>query len=146
MYIHERISLSKVLENSFTRDHTSVAHTEGINSSRDGLNFIENENEIIVRLVGHPYCTDRIGDLICLAKEQVDKQYDQQQQQQLLPKKSLRIQVAVGPEGGWTEEEMDVLTSFGFLPVTLGPRILKTYDALVSILALIYDSPSLLQA
>jgi 16S rRNA (uracil1498-N3)-methyltransferase len=33
--------------------------------------------------------------------------------------------IAVGPEGGWTDDELTALRSRGALPVNLGPRILR---------------------
>lgn len=39
---------------------------------------------------------------------------------------SSSIGIFVGPEGGITEEEIELLKSFGGCPVTLGPRILRT--------------------
>lgn len=37
--------------------------------------------------------------------------------------------LAVGPEGGWTEEEQGLLVAAGFLPLGLGPFILRTPTA-----------------
>lgn len=54
-----------------------------------------------------------------------------------------RIGVLVGPEGGITEEEIELVKSWGGRPVTLGPRILRTETAgiaaLVSILTVSGD-------
>lgn len=36
-----------------------------------------------------------------------------------------RVVLAVGPEGGWVPFELELLQSRGFVPVTLGPRILR---------------------
>jgi 16S rRNA (uracil1498-N3)-methyltransferase len=43
----------------------------------------------------------------------------------------------VGPEGGWSDDEMDVLTEFGAKAVTLGPRVLRTETAAIVVVALI---------
>jgi 16S rRNA (uracil1498-N3)-methyltransferase len=40
--------------------------------------------------------------------------------------------VCVGPEGGFTEAEVTLAESAGFLPVSLGPRRLRTETAAVS--------------
>jgi len=44
--------------------------------------------------------------------------------------------VAVGPEGGWTEKELSTLSAAGFIAASLGPRVLATTEATVSLLAL----------
>ena len=43
--------------------------------------------------------------------------------------------LAVGPEGGWTDGEVELLEARGFRRVSLGPRILRTDTAVVSLLA-----------
>jgi 16S rRNA (uracil1498-N3)-methyltransferase len=45
------------------------------------------------------------------------------------------ILVAVGPEGGFTEIELDLLQRRGFAPVSLGPRTLRTETAAAAALA-----------
>jgi 16S rRNA (uracil1498-N3)-methyltransferase len=44
--------------------------------------------------------------------------------------------IAVGPEGGWTPEEMAAFTSQQWTPVTLGPRILRAETAAIAALAI----------
>lgn len=46
-----------------------------------------------------------------------------------------RLLLAVGPEGGWTDDEVELLESRGFRRLSLGPRILRTDTALVALLA-----------
>ena len=46
-----------------------------------------------------------------------------------------RLLLAVGPEGGWTDEEVSLLESHGFVRYSLGSRILRTDTALVALLA-----------
>lgn len=43
--------------------------------------------------------------------------------------------LAVGPEGGWTDEEVALLESKGFARYSLGPRILRTDTATIALLA-----------
>jgi len=51
------------------------------------------------------------------------------------------IVLAVGPEGGWEEPyELDMFRRFDFQQITLGPRILRTDVAVVSLLSLAHDS------
>lgn len=46
-----------------------------------------------------------------------------------------RTVVAIGPEGGWTDEEVEKLELHGFCRLSLGPRILRTDTAAVALLA-----------
>ncbi|MBO5643211.1 MAG: 16S rRNA (uracil(1498)-N(3))-methyltransferase [Kiritimatiellae bacterium] len=46
-----------------------------------------------------------------------------------------RLLLAVGPEGGWTESEVELLKENAFSLCSLGPRILKTETAVISLLA-----------
>jgi len=46
-----------------------------------------------------------------------------------------RLLLAVGPEGGWTDEELALLESRAFRRFSLGPRILRTDTALVALLS-----------
>ena len=44
--------------------------------------------------------------------------------------------LAIGPEGGWTPEEMSLFTQHQWQPVTLGPRILRAETAAIAALAI----------
>jgi 16S rRNA (uracil1498-N3)-methyltransferase len=46
------------------------------------------------------------------------------------------VQVCVGPEGGFSEEEIQQAVSAGFIPVSLGPRRLRTETAVLVSVAL----------
>lgn len=46
-----------------------------------------------------------------------------------------RLLLAVGPEGGWTDEEVSLFRDRGFRLLSLGARILKTETALVALLS-----------
>ncbi|WP_263378542.1 RsmE family RNA methyltransferase [Granulicella paludicola] len=47
-----------------------------------------------------------------------------------------RVSLAIGPEGGWTPEEMSLFSGSGWQPVTLGPRILRAETAAIAGLAI----------
>jgi 16S rRNA (uracil1498-N3)-methyltransferase len=52
---------------------------------------------------------------------------------------SSRIQntaLAIGPEGGWTPEEMSLFTQHQWTHVTLGPRILRAETAAIAAIAI----------
>ena len=66
------------------------------------------------RIVAHPYGAQSMA-------------IDSNRQQSLL--------LAVGPEGGWTDEEVALLEEHGFARYSLGSRILRTDTATVALLA-----------
>ena len=43
--------------------------------------------------------------------------------------------IAIGPEGGWTDDEVSRLEAHGFRRMSLGPRILRTDTATIALLA-----------
>ena len=46
------------------------------------------------------------------------------------------VAIAIGPEGGWTPEEMSLFTQHAWQPVTLGPRILRAETAAIAAIAI----------
>jgi 16S rRNA (uracil1498-N3)-methyltransferase len=44
--------------------------------------------------------------------------------------------IAIGPEGGWTPEEISLFTHHQWQPVTLGPRILRAETAAIAAIAI----------
>ncbi len=55
-------------------------------------------------------------------------------------KKSDRVLLAVGPEGGWIPREIESFQAKGFELVGMGPRILRTDTACIALLALVNDA------
>lgn len=53
-----------------------------------------------------------------------------------IPKNGERMLIAVGPEGGWTDYELDLFAAHGFARASLGWRVLRTETACVALLAL----------
>lgn len=51
-----------------------------------------------------------------------------------------RILLAVGPEGGWNDFERHLLEAHRFVPVTLGPRTLRSDTAAVALLAVVHEA------
>ena len=45
--------------------------------------------------------------------------------------------LAIGPEGGWTADEMQLFTEHAWQPVTLGPRILRAETAAIAATAIL---------
>jgi len=48
-----------------------------------------------------------------------------------------RIALLVGPEGGWAPEEVEEAETLGFIPITLGPKILRAETAAISAIAVV---------
>jgi 16S rRNA (uracil1498-N3)-methyltransferase len=48
-----------------------------------------------------------------------------------------QIEVAIGPEGGWTEGEVTAAIEAGYEAVSLGPRILRAVTASVAVMAIV---------
>lgn len=76
-----------------------------------------------LRLVGHPRAGETMASVFA-------------------EKKPDRVLLAVGPEGGWTEYELELLQKHGFKPVGMGPRILRTDTACVALLAVVHQELS----
>jgi 16S rRNA (uracil1498-N3)-methyltransferase len=51
--------------------------------------------------------------------------------------KSARAALAIGPEGGWTDEEIASARAAGFQEASLGQLILRTETAVVASLAVV---------
>jgi 16S rRNA (uracil1498-N3)-methyltransferase len=47
------------------------------------------------------------------------------------------VALLIGPEGGWTEEERSEFTAAGWIPVSLGPSILRAETAALAALAIV---------
>jgi 16S rRNA (uracil1498-N3)-methyltransferase len=52
-----------------------------------------------------------------------------------MPKPKGGVTVLVGPEGGFEDEEIAIAHHAGFMPVTFGPRVLRTETAGLAVLA-----------
>ena len=50
-----------------------------------------------------------------------------------------RLLLAIGPEGGWTDDEVELLEEHGFSRYSLGGRILRTETATIALLARLND-------
>jgi 16S rRNA (uracil1498-N3)-methyltransferase len=55
----------------------------------------------------------------------------------LPPDRQHPIVLLVGPEGGWTPDEQRLAQEQGFLPLTLGPRILRAETAAIAALSIL---------
>ncbi len=64
-----------------------------------------------------------------------DPSFDRPVSAALADRGGRRVLLAVGPEGGWTAYELDLLASHGFEGVGMGPRILRADTACIALLA-----------
>jgi 16S rRNA (uracil1498-N3)-methyltransferase len=56
------------------------------------------------------------------------------------PFRPFSINLFIGPEGGFTPEEVTIAQQYGIVPITLGPRILRAETAgLVAVAAILYE-------
>jgi len=56
------------------------------------------------------------------------------------PSRPFSINLFIGPEGGFTSEEVTLAQQYGIVPITLGPRILRAETAgLVAAAAILYE-------
>ena len=53
-----------------------------------------------------------------------------------------QVLLAVGPEGGWTEDELDLFQKGGWLSASLGPTILRAETAAIAATAITISSLS----
>ena len=54
-----------------------------------------------------------------------------------IPRSPASVAVMIGPEGGFTEEEVAWARDNGVVPISLGPRILRTETAAIVACALV---------
>jgi 16S rRNA (uracil1498-N3)-methyltransferase len=47
------------------------------------------------------------------------------------------VNILIGPEGGWTEDERDLARGSGWTPISLGPRVLRAETAWMASLAIL---------
>ena len=55
----------------------------------------------------------------------------------LPPNRQHAIILLIGPEGGWGPDEQRLAQEQGFLPLTLGPRILRAETAAIAALSIL---------
>lgn len=96
------------------------------------------------RRVGPPVIDDPVSLNTALAREACPQRLllSEKERILLLPEAltegdpSGGVAIAVGPEGGWTEEEFLLFPEIGWRAVTLGPRILRAETAAIAATAI----------
>jgi 16S rRNA (uracil1498-N3)-methyltransferase len=76
---------------------------------------------------------------ICVARGNFPHLRDclQDKRQRTHDKGQTKIVIAIGPEGGWTQKEVESATEAGFQPVSLGRRILRAVTAPIVALSVV---------
>lgn len=55
-------------------------------------------------------------------------------------RRARRVLLAIGPEGGWNQFELELLAAHGFQLVSMGARTLRSDTACVALLAVVHDA------
>ncbi|MGC8719333.1 MAG: RsmE family RNA methyltransferase [Thermodesulforhabdaceae bacterium] len=95
-----------------------------IGTTKETLEFVDmkvSSSEKHLKIVASEYLDDHTCDFGRLAEK---------------VKAPETVLVAIGPEGGWTMEELDFFRHSGWHPVSCGPRILRYETAVVTALSL----------
>jgi RsmE family RNA methyltransferase len=92
--------------------------------------------EIIIHRRFKPFVEDYLptvikSDAVCLLPEpKSDRML-----KGIIKNRPDKMVIALGPEGGWVPYEIELMTNKGFVPIQLGPWILRVEHALTAILA-----------
>ena len=111
---------------------TSILPT--IELRRNFRKFVRDELDTIfpspARIVAHPYVSPSAE----LSNAQTFK-LSNAQTFKLSNPQTFKLLLAIGPEGGWTDDEVALLEEHGFARYSLGSRILRTDTATIALLA-----------
>ncbi|MFN7142473.1 MAG: 16S rRNA (uracil(1498)-N(3))-methyltransferase [Myxococcota bacterium] len=93
---------------------------EGLEQARDTV-----LPEVLVRERFRPFVEDELDGLFPAPARRLLAHPHAETPLDAVPD-AARTVLAVGPEGGWVPFELDLLAAHGFLPFSLGPRVLRT--------------------
>jgi len=113
---------------------TSILPT--LETRRNFRRFVTDELDALIpaatRIVAHPYEVPSAQCLVPSANKERDLPPLSTKHQALSTHPPL---LAIGPEGGWTDDEVTLLEEHGFSRYSLGSRILRTDTATIALLA-----------
>ena len=119
---------------------TSILPT--LETRRNFRKFVKEELDALFpdakRIVAHPYGADGQIDVLtyCRSERLTDCRSGAGTANHPIIQSSNRpILLAIGPEGGWTDDEVTMLEEHGFARYSLGSRILRTDTATIALLA-----------
>ena len=111
---------------------TSILPT--LETRRNFRKFVKEELDVLfpasTRIVAHPYTVPAASSL--RGADQPLHRYHATQRGRC---GYGRLLLAIGPEGGWTDDEVALLEDHGFARYSLGSRILRTDTATIALLA-----------
>ena len=112
---------------------TSILPT--LETRRNFRKFVREELDALwpeaKRIVAHPYG----GNCKIVGLSDCRNEVQELVNQTIRQSNNQKIILAIGPEGGWTDEEVALLEEYGFSRYSLGLRILRTDTATVALLA-----------
>jgi RsmE family RNA methyltransferase len=92
--------------------------------------------QVLVERQFKPFVQDRLNALYCeWTRIVLDPSAAGSLLKATLPR-GRPLVIAIGPDGGWTGYEFGMLTSLGFVPASLGSRVLRTETACIAALAI----------
>ena len=87
------------------------------------------------RIVAHPYKTKDARPETGDRSQSTNRPIDQSTNRTIEHSNISSLTLAIGPEGGWIDEEISLLEEHGFSRYSLGSRILRTDTATIALLA-----------
>ena len=106
-------------------------------SKQSGRNIIPQINPIIKTKDICNLCGEYDIVLVAYEKEENNTLKEELKRLKVLEKEELKIAIVIGPEGGISIEEIDMLKESGIKTVTLGKRILRTETVALSVLSIV---------
>ena len=81
---------------------------------------------VLIRHRLRPFVEDELGELFATAEQRlIAHPIPEPERRQPPAVRAERTAIAIGPEGGWTDFEVELLKAHGFQPVALGARTLR---------------------
>ncbi len=99
--------------------------------------------EVVVRRAFRKFLAEELDVMLAEGRRIVAHPYGSgRKDESASPSRPRRVVLAVGPEGGWTDDEVELLESKGFERYSLGARILRTDTATIALLARLMEEVS----
>ncbi|MDH3982346.1 MAG: 16S rRNA (uracil(1498)-N(3))-methyltransferase [Kiritimatiellaceae bacterium] len=93
--------------------------------------------DVLIRPLFKPFVEDELDDLFPNHWKLLADPSGERRVSGFQPLKRERVVLAIGPEGGWTPYELDMLQEHGFEMFNMGGRILRTDTACVGLISMV---------